>query len=55
MNIRRYSELIQIPTFEERFEYLRLNGQVGADTFGSDRYLNQIFYKSPEWKKSEMK
>lgn len=51
MNIRRYSELMQIPTFEERFEYLRLDGQVGADTFGSDRYLNQIFYKSPEWKK----
>lgn len=51
MNIRRYSELIRIPTFEERFEYLRLGGQVGADTFGSDRYLNQIFYKSPEWKK----
>ena len=51
MNIRRYSELIRIPTFEERFEYLRLDGQVGADTFGSDRYLNQIFYKSPEWKK----
>lgn len=51
MNIRRYSELIQIPTFEERFEYLRLDGQVGVDTFGSDRYLNQIFYKSPEWKK----
>lgn len=51
MNIRRYSELTRIPTFEERFEYLRLDGQVGADTFGSDRYLNQIFYKSPEWKK----
>lgn len=51
MNIRRYSELMRIPTFEERFEYLRLDGQVGADTFGSDRYLNQIFYKSPEWKK----
>ena len=51
MNIRRYSELIRIPTFEERFEYLRLDGQVGADTFGSDRYLNQILYKSPEWKK----
>jgi hypothetical protein len=42
---------MRIPTFEERFEYLRLDGQVGADTFGSDRYLNQIFYKSPEWKK----
>lgn len=51
MNIRRYSELMRIPTFEERFEYLRLDGQVGADTFGSDRYLNQMFYKSPEWKK----
>lgn len=51
MSIRRYSELIKLPTFEERFEYLRLDGQVGADTFGSDRYLNQIFYKSPEWKK----
>ena len=51
MNIRRYSELMRIPTFEERFEYLRLDGQVGADTFGSDRYLNQIFYKSPEWRK----
>lgn len=51
MNIRRYSELIKLPTFEERFEYLRLDGQVGVDTFGSDRYLNQIFYKSPEWKK----
>lgn len=51
MNIRRYSELIKLPTFEERFRYLRLDGQVGADTFGSDRYINQIFYKSPEWKK----
>lgn len=36
-------------TFEERYEYLRLGGKVGEDTFGFDRYLNQIFYKSPEW------
>lgn len=49
--IRTYSELIKLPTFEERFEYLKLNGSVGEDTFGYDRYLNQKFYKSPEWKK----
>lgn len=48
--IRTYSELILIPTFEERFEYLKLDGRVGEDTFGFDRYLNQIFYRSPEWK-----
>ena len=47
--IRTYSELIQIPTFEERYEYLRLGGKVGEDTFGFDRYLNQTFYKSKEW------
>lgn len=50
MKIRTYSELIALPTFEERFRYLKLNGQVGVDTFGFDRYLNQIFYKSKEWK-----
>ena len=50
MNIRTYSQLMLLPTFEERFEYLRLNGEVGADTFGFDRYLNQILYKSREWK-----
>lgn len=49
MNIRTYSELITFPTFEERFEYLKLGGKVGEETFGFDRYLNQIFYKSPEW------
>lgn len=49
--IRTYSELIQLPTFEERLEYLRLNGKVGEETFGFDRYLNQIFYKSKEWEK----
>ena len=50
-NIRTYSELIQLPTFEERFEYLRLNGSVGKDTFGFDRYLNQQFYRSSEWRR----
>lgn len=48
--IRTYSELITLPTFEERFEYLKLNGQVGSETFGFDRYLNQIFYGLPEWR-----
>ena len=48
--IRRYSELSQIKTFKERYEYLKLAGIVGQDTFGFDRYLNQIFYTSPEWK-----
>lgn len=51
MNIRTYSELIQLPTFEERFDYLRLDGVVGKDTFGFDRYLNQQFYRSSEWKR----
>ncbi len=50
MSIKTYSELIKIPTFKDRFEYLRLDGKVGEETFGFDRYLNQIFYKSPEWK-----
>lgn len=49
--IRTYSELILLPTFEERFKYLKLNGSVGADTFGFDRYLNQQFYRSEEWKR----
>ena len=51
MTIKTYSELILLPTFEERFEYLRLDGKVGEDTFGFDRYLNQLFYRSQEWKK----
>lgn len=50
MSIRTYSELITMPTFKERFEYLKLNGKVGEETFGFDRYLNQSFYKSPEWR-----
>ena len=49
MIIRTYSELITLPTFEERFRYLKLGGRVGAETFGYDRYLNQIFYKDDEW------
>lgn len=48
--IRTYSELVKLATFEERFEYLKLDGKVGNDTFGFDRYLNQIFYRSREWK-----
>lgn len=51
MSIRTYSELITIQTFEERFEYLQLKGSVGKDTFGYDRYLNQVLYRSPEWKR----
>lgn len=47
--IRRYSELRLLNTFEERFEYLKLFGQVGESTFGFDRYLNQILYHSDEW------
>lgn len=51
MSIRTYSELIAIPTFEERFKYLQLNGNVGAETFGYDRVFNQRFYSSLEWKR----
>jgi hypothetical protein len=49
--IRRYSELRRLPTIQERFEYLKLGGVVGRDTFGFDRYLNQDFYKSSEWRR----
>lgn len=49
MSIRCYSELIAIPTFIERYRYLKIGGRVGADTFGHDRYLNQILYHSGEW------
>lgn len=51
MTIKTYSELIQLPTFEERFQYLRLNGTVGKETFGFDRYINQNFYRSALWKR----
>lgn len=50
MNIRTYSELITMPSFEERYRYLKLDGVVGKETFGFDRYLNQLFYRSKEWK-----
>lgn len=50
MNIKSYSELILIPTFIERFRYLKLSGSVGEATFGYDRYLNQAFYQSTEWR-----
>ena len=49
--MRSYSELITLPTFEERFEYLRLDGDVGEETFGFDRYINQSFYRCGEWKR----
>ena len=51
MSIRTYSELIKIPTFIERYRYLKLGGSVGKETFGFDRYLNQTLYRSPEWKR----
>lgn len=50
MKIRTYQELIQHTTFEERYRYLRLVGQVGVATFGYDRFINQQFYRSHEWK-----
>lgn len=51
MSIKTYSELIKLPTFKERFEYLKLDGIVGESTFGFDRYINQLFYsRSPDWK-----
>ena len=49
--IKTYSELITLPTFEERYDYLKLNGRVGESTFGYDRYLNQILYTSKEWRR----
>lgn len=49
--IRTYTELTKLPTYEERFAYLRLDGTVCDETFGNDRYLNQILYKSPRWRK----
>lgn len=49
-NLKSYSELITLPSFEERFKYLLLSGVVGQDTFGFDRYLNQYFYNTKEWR-----
>src|SRR5262252_8118183 len=51
MTTRSYSELRRLDTFEERFAYLKLNGDVGRSTFGFDRFLNQKFYTSSEWKR----
>ena len=49
--IRTYSELIKLPTFEDRYEYLKLNGKIGEETFGFDRYINQQLYqRSKKWK-----
>ena len=50
-NIKCYSELITLPTLIERYEYLRIGGNVGEDTFGYDRWINQTFYNSEEWKR----
>lgn len=50
MTIKSYTELSKLKTFEERFEYLQLKGEVGRDTFGFDRYINQRYYTSAEWK-----
>lgn len=49
--IKTYSDLRQLETFEERYDYLKLNGSVGERTFGFDRWMNQRFYKSYEWKR----
>lgn len=51
MNIKTYSEVIRLPTFIQRYRYLKLNGIVGDETFGYDRYLNQVLYQSQEWRK----
>lgn len=50
MDIKSYTELSKLATFKERYRYLRLDGSVGRETFGFDRYLNQIFYRSQKWK-----
>ena len=53
--MRTYSELSKLKAFKERFEYLKLDGLIGEETFGWDRYLNQVFYKSPEWRSTRDK
>ncbi len=52
MKNRNYTELSRLKTIEERYEYLKLSGRVGEDTFGFDRYINQMFYKSKRWRKA---
>ncbi len=49
--MRRYSDLIRLKTFEERFKYLQIGGTVGQATFGYERYLNQLLYTSEEWRR----
>lgn len=49
--MKTYSELKTLSTYNERLKYLKLDGKVGADTFGLDRYLNQVFYRSAEWRR----
>lgn len=49
--IRRYSDLVQIDSFIERYRYLKINGRIGEDTFGFDRWLNQVLYTSDEWRR----
>lgn len=49
--IKTYSELVKLPTFVERYRYLKIGGRVGSETFGHDRYLNQILYRTIEWKR----
>lgn len=51
MLTKNYSELITLPTFADRLDYLTISSKVGAQTFGDDRYLNQILYHDPEWKR----
>lgn len=53
--MKSYSELIKLPTYKDRFEYLYLGGKVGSETFGSDRYLNQFFYVTEAWKEARRK
>lgn len=53
--MKTYTELSKLKTFKERFDYLKLDGEVGKDTFGYDRYLNQTLYKSKEWKDTRNK
>ena len=55
MRIRTFTELSTLKTFEERYRYLRIGGQVGEDTFGFDRFLNQEFYCSKEWRSARRK
>ena len=55
MKIKSYSEMCSFSTFIERFNYLKLNGKVGIETFGFDRYLNQVLYCSQEWKRFRRK